>query len=184
MVSWANVHIPGMGDGPYRNTYEEMMGKYHNRKGMIIDTRFNGGGDLVADLAMFFTGEKFLEYATADRAVGYEPTFRWTKPTLAMFNEANYSDGHCFACGYTDLNIGKTVGMPVPGTCSFAGWETLPDGTRWGAVPISVKNKAGEWLENNETKPDVQVKNMPGAIDQGKDEQLERAIQELLKEIQ
>lgn len=53
------VHIPGMGDGPYRNTYEEMMGKYHNRKGMIIDTRFNGGGDLVADLAMFFTGEKF-----------------------------------------------------------------------------------------------------------------------------
>lgn len=62
--------------------------------------------------------------------------------------------------------------------------ETLPDGTRWGAVPISVKNKAGEWLENNETKPDVQVKNMPGAIDQGKDEQLERAIQELLKEIQ
>lgn len=82
------VHIPGMGDGPYRNTYEEMMGKYHNRKGMIIDTRFNGGGDLVADLAMFFTGEKFLEYATADRAVGYEPTFRWTKPTLAMFNEA------------------------------------------------------------------------------------------------
>jgi tricorn protease len=177
------VHIPGMSDGPFRDIYEEMMGKYHDRKGVIVDTRFNGGGDLVADLAMFFTGERFLTYATEDREVGYEPTFRWTKPTLAMFNEANYSDGHCFACGYTDLKIGTTLGMPVPGTCSFAGWELLPDGTRWGAVPISVKNKAGEWLENNETRPDIEVKNMPGVIDKGRDQQLERAIQELLKEV-
>jgi tricorn protease len=175
------VHIPGMSDGPYRTTYEEMMGKYHDKEGVIVDTRFNGGGDLVADLAMFFTGEKFLTYATEEREVGYEPTFRWTKPTLAMFNEANYSDGHCFACGYTDLKIGKTVGMPVPGTCSFAGWEGLSDGVRWGTVPISAKNKAGEWLENNETKPDVQVKNMPGVIDRGRDQQLETAVSELLK---
>ncbi|MCH7409399.1 S41 family peptidase [Belliella sp. DSM 111904] len=177
------VHIPGMSDGPYRNIYEEMMGKFHDKEGIIVDTRFNGGGDLVADLAMFFTGEKFITYATEDREVGYEPTFRWTKPTLAMFNEANYSDGHCFACGYTDLKIGKTVGMPTPGTCSFAGWEALPDGTRWGVVPISAKNKAGEWMENNETAPQFQVKNMPGKIDQGVDQQLERAVEELLKDI-
>ncbi len=177
------VHIPGMSDGPYRTIYEEMMGKYADSKGVIVDTRFNGGGDLVADLAMFFTGEKFLDYATAQRSMGYEPTFRWTKPTLAMFNEANYSDGHCFSCGYTDLGIGKTVGMPVPGTCSFAGWESLPDGTSWGSVPISAKNKAGEWLENNETKPTFQVKNMPGFIDKGKDQQLEVAIKELMKSV-
>lgn len=178
------VHIPGMSDGPYRNVYEDMLGKYFEKEGIIVDTRFNGGGDLVADLAMFFTGDSFLTYATADKVVGGEPTSRWTKPTLAMFNEANYSDGHCFACGYTDLKIGKTVGMPTPGTCSFAGWESLPDGTRWGAVPISAKNKAGEWLENNETRPQFEIKNMPGQVDKGKDQQLEKAIEELLKDIQ
>ncbi|MCF1751818.1 S41 family peptidase [Mariniradius sediminis] len=177
------VHIPGMADGPYRTTYEEMMGKFHDKKAVIVDTRFNGGGDLVADLAMFFTGEKFITYATEDRVVGYEPTFRWTKPTLAMFNEANYSDGHCFACGYTDLKIGKTVGMPTPGTCSFAGWEMLPDGGRWGIVPISAKDKQGNWMENNETKPQFQVKNMPGKIDKGTDQQLEKAVEELLKDV-
>jgi C-terminal processing protease CtpA/Prc len=177
------VHIPGMSDGPYRTTYEEMMGKYHDREGVIVDTRFNGGGDLVADLAMFFTGEKFITYATEDREVGYEPTFRWTKPTLAMFNEANYSDGHCFACGYTDLKIGKTVGMPTPGTCSFAGWETLPNGGRWGIVPVSAKDKSGNWMENNETDPQFQVKNMPGKIDKGIDQQLEKAVEELMKEV-
>ncbi|NVK52134.1 MAG: PD40 domain-containing protein [Flavobacteriaceae bacterium] len=177
------VHIPGMSDGPYRNIYQDMMGKYADTKGVIIDTRFNSGGDLVADLAMFFTGTPFITYATEAKVVGGEPTSRWTKPTLTMFNESNYSDGHCYAQGYTDLKIGKTVGMPVPGTCSFAGWEGLPNGGYWGVVPISAKNKAGEWMENNQTNPLIQVKNMPGLIDKGRDQQLERSIRELLKDV-
>lgn len=177
------VHIPGMSDGPYRAIFENMMGKYFDKKGMIIDTRFNGGGDLVADLAMFFTGVPFITYATADKVVGGEPTSRWTKPTLSLYNESMYSDGHCYASGYADLNIGITVGMPVPGTCSFAGWEGLPDGTRWGIVPVSAKDKSGDWMENNQTEPQILVKNMPGVIDTGRDEQLERGINELMNEI-
>ncbi len=175
------VHIPGMGDGPYRSIYEDMMGKYFETEGIIVDTRFNGGGDLVADLAMFFTGVPFITYATEAKVVGGEPTSRWTKPTLALINEAQYSDGHCFAEGYTDLQIGKTVGMPTPGTCSFAGWERLPDGSVWGVVPVSAKDIDGNWMENLQTEPSIKVKNMPGVIDNGRDEQLERAIEEMLK---
>ncbi len=176
------VHIPGMSDGPYRSIYGDMMGKYFDTKGVIVDTRFNGGGDLVGDLAMFFTGEPFITYETEAKVVGGEPVFRWTKPTLVMFNESNYSDGHCFACGYTDLKIGTTVGMPVPGTCSFAGWEGLPNGGYWGVVPVSAKDKQGNWMENNQTEPTIKIKNMPGKIDKGIDEQLETAINQLLKE--
>jgi C-terminal processing protease CtpA/Prc len=176
------VHIPGMSDGPYRSIYQDMMGKYFDSDGVIVDTRFNGGGDLVADLAMFFTGEPFITYATAAKVVGGEPTSRWTKPTLTMFNESNYSDGHCFAQGYTDLKIGKTLGMPVPGTCSFAGWEGLPNGGYWGVVPVSAKDKSGNWMENLQTEPDVKIKNMPGLIDRGRDEQLERAIKEMMQD--
>ena len=176
------VHVPGMSDGPYRTVYEEMMGKYADRKGIIVDTRFNGGGDLVSDLTMFFTGKKYLTYGTENRPLGYEPNFRWTKPTVAMFNEANYSDGHCFACGYKELGIGKTIGMPVPGTCSWSSWEMLQDGnTRWGAVPVSTKDINGQWLENVETVPDIQIKNEPGIISKGRDQQLERAVDELIK---
>ncbi len=177
------VHIPGMGDAPYRSIYEDIMGKYFNMKGIIVDTRFNGGGDLVADLAMFFTGEPFITYATAAKVVGGEPTSRWTKPTLALFNESMYSDGHCFAQGYTDLKIGKTIGMPVPGTCSFAGWEGLPDGGRWGVVPVSAKDKNGRWMENLQTEPSIKLKNMPGIIDKNRDQQLERAIQVMLSDV-
>src|SRR6056297_490689 len=174
------VHIPGMGDGPYRNVIEEMLGKYSDRDAVVVDTRFNGGGDLVADLAMFFTGVEFNTYATAAKDVGGEPTSRWTKPTLSLINEAMYSDGHCYASAYSELEIGLTVGMPVPGTCSFAGWERLPNGMVWGVVPVSARNMSDEWMENNQTEPMIRVKNMPGVVDEGRDQQLERAIEELL----
>ncbi|MFT5281564.1 MAG: tricorn protease [Kangiellaceae bacterium] len=177
------VHIPGMGDGPYRSIYNDMMGRFYDKDAMVIDTRFNGGGDLVADLAMFFTGETFLTYAIEGKVVGGEPTSRYTKPVIALFNESMYSDGHCYASGFTDLKLGKSVGMPVPGTCSFAGWDSLPMGGYWGVVPVSAKNKKGEWLENNEVAPDIEVKNQPGVIDAGRDQQLERAIKEMLQDL-
>jgi len=177
------VHIPGMSDGPYRDIYKDMLGKYYDTEAMIVDTRFNGGGDLVADLVMFFSGEEFNTYATARKAVGGEPTSRWTKPTLTLFNESNYSDGHCYAQGYKDMELGLTVGMPVPGTCSWAGWEGLPNGGYWGVVPVSAKNKAGEWMENNQTEPDIKVKNQPEVIIEGRDEQLERAIRVMMRDL-
>ncbi len=178
----AYVHVPGMSDGPYRTVFEDVMGKYIDAKALILDTRFNGGGDLVSDLSMFLTGEKYLDYAIESRSVGYEPTFRWTKPSIAMVNENNYSDGHCFAFAYKELNIGKMLGMPVPGTCSFAGWEMQQNGTIvYGAVPVSARDMDGKWMENYQTEPDILIKNDPNIIVNGKDQQLERAIEELMK---
>src|SRR5690625_7354964 len=81
------VHIPGTGDGPYLNVIQEMLGKYSDRDGMIVDTRINGGGDLVADLAMFFTGVKLIIYATDDKDIGGEPTFQWTQPKFSLINK-------------------------------------------------------------------------------------------------
>ncbi len=177
------VHVPGMNDGVYRTVLQDMLGKYDDREAVVVDARFNGGGDLVADLVMFFTGTHFATYATSVRDVDREPTSRWIKPTITLFNESMYSDGHCYAAAYVGLNLGKSVGMPVPGTCSFAAWETLSDRTRWGVVPYSTRNIMNQWMENNQTAPSIEVKNMPGSIDKGVDQQLERAIQEMLNDL-
>jgi C-terminal processing protease CtpA/Prc len=133
---------------------------------------------------MFFTGTRFLTYATEQMVVGGEPTSRWTKPIIGLFNEDMYSDGHCYASAFSDLNLGTMVGTPVPGTCSFAGWEGLPNGSVWGVVPVSAKNKAGEWLENNQTMPDIFVQNDPAVVTSGRDEQLEAAIEQMLIELE
>ena len=178
------IHVPGMSDSAYRSAYEEVLGKFADKAGIVIDTRFNGGGDLVADLDMFLSGKKFFEYTTDKRSTGYEPNFRWTKPSISIVGEAQYSDGHCYAFAYQYLKIGKLVGMPVPGTCSFAGWEMLGDsGVMWGAVPMGVKVEGLGYLENHQTEPDVKVENTKDTVVKGRDLQLEAAVAELLKEI-
>ncbi len=178
------IHVPGMNDGAYRTTFEEVMGKYATRKGIVVDTRFNSGGDLVADLAMFLSGKRFFEYTTDTRPNGYEPNFRWTKPSISLANEANYSDGHCYAYTVKALSLGKLVGMPVPGTCTFAGWESLQDGMRWGVPPVGVKDSTtGKYLENLQTEPDIRVMNEYPVVSKGRDQQLETAVTELMKAI-
>jgi tricorn protease len=100
-------------------------------------------------------------------------------------NEANYSDGHCYAWSYQALKIGALVGMPVPGTCTFAGWETLQDGTRWGVPGLGVKDTTtGRYLENWETVPEYRVMNEYDVVNRGRDQQLETAVQVLLRQLQ
>jgi tricorn protease len=176
------IHIPGMNDNAYRTTFEEAMGRHATAKGLVVDTRNNGGGDLVADLAMFLSGKKFFDYTTDTRSNGYEPNFRWTKPSVSLANEANYSDGHCYAYAYKQLQLGPLVGMPVPGTCTFAGWESLADGVRWGVPAVGVKDAdTGKYLENLQTEPDILVRNEYEVVSKGKDQQLEAAVAALKK---
>ncbi|TAG13275.1 MAG: peptidase S41 [Sphingobacteriia bacterium] len=176
------IHIPGMNDGAFRTTYEEVMGKYFQKKGVVVDTRNNGGGDLVADLAVFLSGKQFMDYTNDVRSNGYEPNFRWTKPSISLANEANYSDGHCYAYMVQELKVNKLVGMPVPGTCTFAGWEGLMDtGISWGAPSVGVKGANGKYLENSQTEPDIKVMNEYEMVKKGMDQQLEAAVKELMK---
>ncbi len=178
------IHIPGMNDGAFRTAVDEAMGKFAGTDALVVDTRNNGGGDLVADLAMWLSGKPFMQYSNDREIVNYEPTFRWNKPSISLANEANYSDGHCYAYMYTFLNLGKLVGMPVPGTCTFAGWEVLQNpNIRWGVPPMGVKIVDGPYLENHQTEPDIKVKNEYGVVATGKDQQLEKAVEELLKTI-
>ena len=115
-------------------------------------------------------------------ATGFEPNFRWTKPSVSLANEANYSDGHCYAYAYKPLKIGPLVGMPVPGTCTFAGWETLQDGHPLGRARLGVKDATtGKYLENLQTEPDVRVMNEYDKVSKGQDQQLAAAVAELMK---
>ncbi len=177
------IHVPGMNDGAYRTAFEEVLGKYPNVEAIVVDTRWNGGGDLVADLDMFLSGRRFFSYTTDSRSTGFEPNFRWTRPSIVLANEGNYSDGHCFAWVYKQHGIGKLVGMPVPGTCTFAGSGSLVDGVSFGAPSTGVQDPTGRFLENWQTEPDILIRNEPGVVAAGRDQQLEAAVQAMLAEL-
>ncbi|WP_298757211.1 S41 family peptidase [uncultured Psychroserpens sp.] len=177
------MHIRSMSDGSFREFLEEVMGDEVNKKALVVDTRFNGGGDLVDDVTTFLSGKKYMEFQNGGKIVGIESQRRWTKPSIMLMGESNYSDAHCTPAGYKDLKIGKLVGMPVPGTCSFVWWERIQNGIVFGIPNMQVLDIEGDVLENKELMPDIQVKNGFDNITNGKDEQIEAAVTELLKSI-
>jgi Tol biopolymer transport system component/C-terminal processing protease CtpA/Prc len=177
------MHVRSMSDGSFREFLDEAMGEEVNKKALIVDTRFNGGGDLVDDLTTFLSGKQYMEFKNGGKIVGRESQRRWTKPSIMLVGESNYSDAHCTPAAYKDLEIGKIVGMPVPGTCSFVWWERIQNGIVFGIPNMQVTDIKGDVLENKELQPDILVKNQFDNITNGKDEQIEAAVSELLKQV-
>ena len=179
------VHIKSMGDASYRDVYADILGKYNLREGIVIDTRFNGGGRLHEDIEILFSGEKYLEQVIRDNVACVMPSRRYVKPSIMVIGEANYSNAHGTPWVYKHKNMGKLVGMPVPGTMSSVTWETLQDNTLYFGLPvIGYRTEEGNYLENSQLEPDIKVKNTPEKLAQGIDEQLEAAVKELLKELE
>jgi Tol biopolymer transport system component/C-terminal processing protease CtpA/Prc len=178
------AHIRGMSDGPYREIYEEVFGRHTEKEGIVLDTRFNGGGNLVEALTTFLSGEVYFTAVPRGRVIGTEPGGRWTKPSIVVMNEGNYSDAHCFPSAYTGLGLGETVGMQVPGTCTSVWWETLHDRALYFGIPeVGYLDTNGEITENNHLDPDHEIDNDPKLEAEGRDQQLEKAVEVLLAEI-
>jgi len=88
-----------------------------------------------------------------------------------------------FPVVYKTLGIGKTVGMPVPGTGTAVWWENLQDQTLTFGIPqVGVMSMDGKYYENNQLEPDFKVFNDYLQVTTGKDQQLEKAVEVLLKQ--
>ncbi len=178
------VHIKSMGDASYRDVYSQILGKYNLCDGIVIDTRFNGGGRLHEDIEILFSGEKYLEQVINDSVACVMPSRRYNKPSIMLIGEANYSNAHGTPWVYKYKKMGSLVGMPVPGTMSSVTWETLQDPSLYFGLPvIGYRTEQGNWLENTQLEPDIKVRNTPEKMAEGVDEQLEAAVKELLKEV-
>ena len=178
------VHIKSMGDASYRDVYSQILGKYNLCDGIVIDTRFNGGGRLHEDIEILFSGEKYLEQVINDSVACVMPSRRYNKPSVMIIGEANYSNAHGTPWVYKYKEMGRLVGMPVPGTMSSVTWETLQDPSLYFGLPVvGYRTEQGNWLENTQLEPDIKVRNTPEKMADGVDEQLEAAVRELLKEV-
>lgn len=178
------VHIRSMADESYRDVYADILGKYNLRDGIVIDTRYNGGGRLHEDIEILFTGEKYLEQVIQGTVVCDMPSRRYNKHSIMLVCEANYSNAHGTPWVYKHMKIGSVVGMPVPGTMTSVNWETLQDPTMYFGIPvIGYRTKEGTYLENSQLEPDFKVRNRPEETVKGRDEQLEVAVRELLRQI-
>jgi tricorn protease len=176
------VHVRSMNDASYRVVIEEVLGLSADKDALIVDTRFNGGGNLHDTLADFLAGKKVFDIVPRGQLVGVEPYDKWIKPSIVVMGECNYSDAHLFPVEYKVRGIGQTLGMPVPGTGTFVWWESQIDPTlRFGIPQGGWRTPDGKLCENNQLEPDIRIKNDPDVMADGRDQQIEAAVKELSK---
>ena len=186
---WSNgrlgyVHIKQMNDDSFRPMYSDVLGKYNKCDGIVIDTRFNGGGRMHEDIEVLFSGKKYLTQVIRGRESCEMPSRRWNKPSIMLQCESNYSNAHGTPWVYSHQKIGKLVGAPVPGTMSSVNWITMQDKSVIFGVPvIGYRTDDGNYLEGTQLEPDIHVLNAPETIVKGEDTQLRTAVEELLKEV-
>ena len=178
------VHIKSMDDPSYRRIYADVLGRYAQREGIVIDTRYNGGGRLHEDIEVLFSGKKYLTQEIRGVKSGEMPSKRWLRPSIMITCEANYSNAHGTPWMYKHNKLGKVVGMPVPGTMSSVNWVTLQDPSLYFGIPVvGFRTAEGNLLENTQLEPDVKVENNPARTLRGIDDQLSTAVSTLLHDI-
>lgn len=178
------VHIESMDDGSFREAYSDLLGKYNNCEGVVVDIRWNGGGRLHEDVEVLLSGEKYFTQVIRGTEIGDMPSRRWNKPSVMLIAEPCYSNAHGTPWVYKHKGIGKLVGMPVPGTMTSVNWVTLQDQTLYFGIPVvGYRLPDGSYLENTQLEPDIKVENTPESIVQGEDLQLRAAVESLLRDI-
>ena len=176
------IHERAMDDESMRTVFGEALGRNIGKDAIIIDTRFNGGGNIHEQLSDFLSGKKYFDIIPHGQYVGSEPRDKWVKPSIVIIGEANYSDAHLFPAAYKLKNVGKTLGMPVPGTGTFVWWEEQIDPNLVYGMPMGAwREPNGTIEEGHQLEPDILVRDAPDTLAAGRDQQVEAAVKELMK---
>lgn len=178
------VHIESMDDASFRRVYSDVLGKYNDREGIVIDIRWNGGGRLHEDIEVLFSGQKYFTQEIRGTQSCDMPSRRWNKPSIMVMSEACYSNAHGTPWVYSRRGLGKLVGMPVPGTMTSVNWVRMQDPTMVFGIPVvGYRLPDGSFLENQQLEPDYKVANDPADAALGTDAQLQTAVSRLLEQI-
>jgi tricorn protease len=179
------IHIKAMDRASLARFERELFGHAQKFDGVVLDVRFNGGGRIHDDLL----GILRLKVHAYERPRGHtekaaQPFRRWDKPAVCLINEASYSDAEIFPSGFRYLRMGKLVGVPTNGSVIGTYNIRLIDGSTTFRLPVTGWWTAdGVNLENGGVEPDLYVPVEGEFINNGRDIQLEKAVDTLMREL-
>jgi tricorn protease len=179
------VHVPDMGPDGYAE-FHRYFSIELDHEGLIVDVRFNGGGN-VSTLLLGKLARKRIGYKVS-RWMGARPYLNEAArgPMVALCNEHAASDGDNFSHGFKLLKLGKLIGRRTwGGVIGYWPRNWLVDGTLTTQPEFSSWFEDVGWgVENYGTDPDIEVDITPQDYARGVDTQLDRAIAEVLLEIE
>jgi tricorn protease len=180
------IYIPDMGPEGL-NEFARYFYPQLDKEGLIIDDRANGGGNVSPMILERLSREPYrLTMRRGSNRIGTVPDAVQVGPKVCLINKYSASDGDLFPWGFRALGIGKLIGTRTwGGVVGISGSMPFIDGTDI-RVPFftSYDAKTGQWIiENHGVDPDIIVDNDPVKEWNGEDQQLDRAIEEVIKEL-
>lgn len=180
------IYIPDMGPEGL-NEFARYFYPQLDKEGLIIDDRANGGGNVSPMILERLSREPYrLTMRRGSNRIGTVPDAVQVGPKVCLINKYSASDGDLFPWGFRALGIGKLIGTRTwGGIVGISGSMPFIDGTDI-RVPFftSYDAKTGQWIiENHGVDPDIVVDNDPIKEWNGEDQQLDRAIEEVMKEL-
>ncbi|MEO0897075.1 MAG: S41 family peptidase [Bacteroidota bacterium] len=180
------VHLQAMGSRDLNQWYREFYPIF-NRQGLIIDVRHNRGGNIESFILEKLLRKDWMYWKsrTGNPSVNMQYAFRGH--IVILVDENTASDGEAFADGFKRLKLGTAIGKRTwGGEIWLSSVNRLSDGGLARAPMFGVYGPEGEWLiEGHGFEPDIEVDNLPHETFNGKDAQLEAAIdllEKLIKE--
>ncbi len=178
-------HLRAMGSRDISQFYREFYPVF-NLAGLIIDARYNFGGNIDSFVLEKLLRKAWMYWVSRSGEPYWNMQYAFRGHMVVLVNENTYSDGEAFADGFKRLGLGTTIGTRTwGGEIWLNSSNRLSDGGLARAPMMGVYSADGEWLiEGHGFEPDIVVDNLPHETFNGKDAQLEAAIDHLLKKIE
>jgi tricorn protease len=185
----AYVHIRAMNQ-PSLARFQNEINQFWNKKGIVVDIRYNGGGNIDQELIDILEREpyQFWNSRWGARTWGRRPRQAIAGPKVMLINARSGSDSEVTPMGFRQLGLGRIVGNPTAAAVIATGSYALINGGSIrtpGSLVItwdpSKPNNYGINLENYGVPPDVFVENTPEDELRGFDRELKAAVDEALK---
>ncbi len=178
------IYVPNTGVEGQNELMQMYRAQYH-KEALIIDERFNTGGKL-GDRFVELLNRPPLNYFSSRNARDYPlPELAHRGPKAMLINSWSYSGGDGFPFLFKEAALGPLIGSQTWGGLIGPGMRmSLVNGGFVSAPPQRVYDTRGNWAEGNEgVRPNIAVRNNPGQLAQGNDQQLQKAIDYLLEEL-
>ena len=176
--------MKNMGQGELGQFMIDMTKELNKKDALIFDLRYNTGGN-VHDLVLKFLSQRsYLQWKYREGSLTTQSNFSpGDKPIVLLINEQSLSDAEMTSAGFKALKLGKIVGNETYRWIIFTSGIGLVDGSSvrmpaWGCYSLDGKD-----LEKTGVQPDILVINTFDDKLNGRDPQLDKAIEEILKQL-
>ena len=177
----AYAHMKNMGGGELNKFIMTMTRELKGKEGLILDLRYNTGGNVHDDVLRFLQQRTYLQWKSRGGHLSNQSNFGPSDvPIVLLINEQSLSDAEMTAAGFKALKLGTIIGTETYRWIIFTSSMRLVDGSShrmpgWGCYTMDGKN-----LEREGVQPDIYIKQSFVDRLQGKDPQIEMAVKHIL----